>query len=218
MSLAMIRPTNIVLCLAMAFACHCGAREACALFVLAGEQQAVTASSVVQQVPIDFYLDLSDGGSLTVRNFQLRVDLLGPNPGTDVRIVSVSDAVPPAHPQNVNFTSSVEPSGTSAFGGTLSFYSSSGFPISNLATLMTVTLQVRPNAALGVYGLRILTGPNDTLLIDPDSPDPNNPQSFPFKPVNGSLTVVPEPSPFFLVAIAAIGLVAGRYLKSLVWG
>jgi hypothetical protein len=197
----------------MALACHCGARDASALIVVAGEQREVATSSAVQQVPIGFYLDLSDAASLSVRNFQLRVDLLGPNPGTDVRIASVSDAVPPAHPEGVNFTSSVEPSGTSAFGGTLSFYSSSGFPINDLATLMTVTLQVKPNV-VGLYSLRILTGPNDTLLIDPDSPDPNNPQSYAFKPINGSLRAVPEPSSFFFVAIAAIGLVAGRYLKS----
>lgn len=168
--------------------------------VVMGAQESVTSLGVVTQTSVDFFLDLTEGdngSSLNVANFSVRVQLTGPNAGTDVSIVGVDDTVSLAHFQDRPLDIKEVATPTEAFGSTFNF--GVPFEVADQNGLMRVLLEVQPNVVAD-YTLQILTGLGNTRILD------SNDAPLPFDTVDGSLRVmIPEPTSF-LMMVVALGL------------
>ena len=181
--------------------------------VVVGQQKQVLRSSSVQDVPIEFYLDLTrvdDGSMVELFDFSVRVNLIGPNAGSDVGIAATNETNSLEHPQAAwlsltRVTPSV-PFGIEAFGSTINLQQP--YLVGDQNGLMQVVLRVQPNV-VGSYEIRLVAGgEQDTYFTDQSN------RSVAFTPVSGMLTVaVPEPSAGYLVGLLAIGYVGARCVR-----
>jgi hypothetical protein len=174
--------------------------------VITGQQETISSPQDSVAEDIEFFLDLTapqDGGSVVSGGWQIRVELTGPNAGTDVAITGVGNTV--------FFTQADTGLGaadlfttTQAFRGVLSF---TDFALNDQGGLMQVNLLVAPGT-LGNYALSILTGMDDMQINQAGGATP-----YDYSTVNGSLSVIPEPSALLLVQVGVGLAVVGGYCR-----
>lgn len=166
--------------------------------IVVGEFTTITSPTAETIVPLEFYLDLTDeddGGSLSVGNYQIDLQLSGAQAGTDVRIVSVGPTTLRDQARTLDSTQFTD---TTAFAGTINF--ADPFDINDGAGLLLVELAIAAGAQ-GEWQLSILDGADQTLFTDPN--DFVTPIQFTSVP--SVLTVsVPEPSTASLVSLLCL--------------
>jgi len=172
--------------------------------VVTGEDKTIASPGATTNVTIEFYLDRTggdDGTGLEVGNFNIRIELTGPD--NLVAITGVGETTD--HPQAFTLdTTTVTPT-TEAFAGT--FNVSSPFTIDDLDGLAEITLEVQPGA-LGVYDLSVVTTTgDDTQFTDPD----DFKTELPFTVSHGSLTITAIPAPATMAMVAMVG--AGAWTR-----
>ncbi len=183
--------------------------------IVAAENKTERESSAVIRTEVEIYLDLTaadDGGSISIGNFQVGLELLGANAGTDVSIVGITGATSTSHPLGRALDFAVA-TPTRAFGMTLNFFGPS-FLLNDLDGLMRVELEIQPNVT-GTYQLNVLTGERNTAMAE--SIFSRVPLSIATQSstLNIQSSVVPEPIalPYFCF-IGIIGFCQVRRVRS----
>ncbi|MEM9365256.1 MAG: PEP-CTERM sorting domain-containing protein [Planctomycetota bacterium] len=171
-----------------------------AAIVTVAEQKSVVTDSLVQQVPLEVYLDLTegdDGGTLQVGNFQIRVQLNGTGAGSGVSVVDVGNTQSVLHPQGRSLDDEIVFSPTQGIGATSNFFDP--FDLADGAGLMEITLEIQPNF-IGDISIDFLVGEGNTLFTDPND---FSTLLAPIETTSGSLSVtaVPEPSSFAMLGL-----------------
>jgi hypothetical protein len=173
--------------------------------VVTGQMKTIGSPAILPLAEtIEFFLDLTgadDSGSITTGGWQIRVSLSGPNAGTDVAITGIANTV--------DFTQGSTGLGaTDIFTTTEAFRAAptvTDFTLNDLDGFMRVNLLVQPGT-LGDYTLMVLTGALDTQLATAGGAG-----EYAYSTINGSLSVVPEPSGIVLMAAAAFLAIGGTY-------
>ena len=145
---------------------------------------------------IDIFFDTADDLPIDLANYQVTVDLSGPNAGTDVRITGFVEpaGLPPTPLFDVAELQFVGPTELSV--ATLNL--GAGVEAPDRSGLLGVTYEVAQDAAPGVYtfGLRD-TGPFATFLAD------SGDSLYDIQTENPTLTIIPEPG---TVALMGLGM------------
>jgi hypothetical protein len=165
--------------------------------VVTGETKSIAARAAGPVAEaIGFFLDLTaadNGGSITTGGWQIRVGLTGPNAGSDVAITGIANTVD--HPQASTGLGATDlVSTTQAFRAAPTL---TDFALNDLDGFVRVNLLVQPGT-LGDYRLTILTGPLDTQIATAGGIG-----EYAYSTINGSLSVVPEPSALLLATAGA---------------
>ncbi|MEM1227301.1 MAG: hypothetical protein AAGJ40_16500 [Planctomycetota bacterium] len=163
------------------------------------EHETIVTGSSVQQVPLEVYLDLTegdDGGTLRVIDYQMRIELSGTGAGVGVSVAGVGNTSSQSHPQGriLGFTSI--PSPTEGIGSPFNF--GTPFELNDGAGLMEITLEIQPNF-IGDIVIDFVLGDGNSFFVDPD----DTTMVIPFETSAGSLSIaaVPEPSSFAMLGL-----------------
>ena len=134
-----------------------------------------------------------------VLNFQVGVELIGPDAGTLVVLTGGVDTI--GRPQaGAEHLEDATVSATEIYRPT--FNIGDPFDIPDGAGLLRVEFEVHPGATLGEYTLHIKegAGATDTIFSDPMG------QPIPFSADSSTIHVVPEPGSAALLGLAALAL------------
>lgn len=179
-----------------------GVANSAAVVVVRDEM--IVTRSTPQEISMEIFLDLTgadDGGFFEVGSFQVRVQLQGPNAGTDVQIISVGDTTD--IPQGVPLNGDRDRGPTNWIGFNTSLFSS--LVLADGDGLMRVDLLIAPFVT-GDFTIDLLVGDGNTLFVDPDDFG----VLLPFSTSSGTLTVAPIPEPSGLVFCIAGALFVVR--------
>ena len=147
--------------------CHGG-------IIVGAQSKSISSSSSTIRTKIDLFVDLTgpdDGASIVLSNYQVRLDIIGPNlSGSNGPSSFVTPNAPPELEvlgfTNVASALPLMGLGDTEFAMTSNFFPSDSFEVSDMETLASVELEIQPNV-VGEFEIRVVVGTDrDTAFLN----------------------------------------------------